>query len=85
MPSSTTAILPMFQAASVFMRQLLARRERDPRDAHRQSGASHVHAAEMLAGAGDSENARSHLAALDEFPEWTARRAGIAAAMQARP
>ena len=65
--------------------RVLARRERDRQEAHRQRGASHVHAAEMFAGAGDSENARSHLAALDEFPEWTARRAEIAVAIRARP
>ena len=65
--------------------RVLARRERDRQEAHRQRGASHVHAAEMFVGADDRENARSHLAALDEFPEWTARRANVAAALQARP
>jgi tetratricopeptide (TPR) repeat protein len=62
--------------------RVLARRERERREARRQRGAAHLHAAEAFVNAGDSTNARVHLAAVAEFPEWAARSREIDAALQ---
>lgn len=55
-----------------------ARRERDRREARRQRGTSHVHAAEVALALGDAEAVRAHVAALAGLPEWAERAREIA-------